>query len=185
MIPPAPPVSFWKVYIGRPRVRLRAGAEQRLDHRGMILGGREHQGRLAAEFLGGIRIGARLEEQSDGLHAARSCGQHERCFALAIHRVCRCACTKQRVDDCRAADRGRFVQRRHAIAVRHARPCASGEESLDRVEVVPVRRPLQGSRSINVRRIHIGALFDQRARSRGVLVLECRDETQIRLSTGR
>ena len=74
---------------------------------------------------------------------------------------------------------------RHAVTIRDGRLCSRGQQGFHRLEVVPVGRPLQRRRSIDVRRVHVDALPNERACGRGLLVLERGDKTQVRLRTGR
>ena len=181
MMPPAPPVSAWNEVLDRSRVDLGAGANQRLNDVCMILDRRQHQRGLPTEFLRRVHVRARLDEKLHGLEISRPRGQHQWRFALAVRRVGGCSGSEQGVDDWCAADGSGLMERRHSIAAGHIRFRTRRDQCLDRVEVVPMRRPLQRSRTVHVGGVDVGALFDQCLGGRRVLMLHRDDDACVRL----
>ena len=72
--PSSPNRSFAQVIVVRARVDVGAARDQQLDGLGMILGRGPHQRRFAERLFTGVRIGAVVEDQANGLGIARPRG---------------------------------------------------------------------------------------------------------------
>ena len=126
------------------RLDIGACVEQTPDDRGVTLGDRPHERRLLVRVLGGVDVGAALEEQLNDPAVPRARGHHERSHAgRAGHRRVGSR-PDQHIGHGDAAVRAGEQQRCHAVAVGGIRFGSRLDEERRDLTLVPVCRPVQG-----------------------------------------
>ena len=134
-------------------------------------GGRPHQRGLSVPGLLRVDVGAGNQECLDRIDFSASRSEHQRRFSRAHLRVGIGAGLQQLIDDCGVAVSGGENQRRHTIVVGGLDVGARANQQRGRFHVFAIRRPVQGRRTIGLRRVDVGFLFQQRLHRRLVAAL--------------
>ena len=144
------------------RVDVGSGIDQRADDRGVPLGRRPHQGRLAEPFAC-IGFGAAREQRLHRLDISGARSQHEDGFP-AFHRGVRVGSgLQQQLHDCSVAVRACLCQRRHAIAIHGVHIGARSHEQCRGLRIIVIRGPVQRGGSIDLGGVHVDACPEERA----------------------
>ena len=147
----------------RSRVDIGAACQQRAHDRRMPLIDRPHERRLTTHVLGGIDVGAVIDQQRDGLDGAAPCGGHQGRLTRGERAVRIGAGIQQLASDDRIAVQAGEPQRRRPELVGTIDVGAGADQQLGRRQVRPVSRPMQRRRAIALRRIHVHAGSQQLA----------------------
>ena len=163
----------------RARVHVGPGVEQNLDHAGMALRHRPHQGGLVFRGLAGVHVGAVGEQGGHRPGAAGAGGGHQRGLAAGEHRVGRGARLQQLPDQRGVAVLAGQVERGGPELIRgvHRGPCL--DQPARRLEVVEVGGPVQGRRPVGLRRVHVDSFVQQRPHRGAVGVADRVQEPEV------
>ena len=164
---------------GRPVLQQHGG-----DVRLPVRGG-PHQGGLPVLRLGGVDLGAVLDERPRRRGVARRRAAHERRLTGQKPAVRIRAGRQQPLDDLGVAARARHPQGRGAEFVRRVDVGAGVDQPVHRAQGVPVRRPVQRRRAVTLRRVDVRALVQQGADPGPVAVLRRVGEPAVGTALGR
>ena len=89
----------WREPVLRRGFDIGTDLDQCLDDVGMTLGGRPHEGRLAAPWIPCIDVGSPQDQLPDRVDAACPGGNHQGCFAVPPRRHCRSAGGEETPDE--------------------------------------------------------------------------------------
>ncbi len=120
------------------RVDVRARRDQRGGHFAAIVRGRVHQRRLSLPALDDVDLCAALDEQPDGVHAARPRREHERCFALRQREIDVRACVEECLEQPGVGAKSSLVHRSDAVPVREIGVAFRAEQRLHATDVPEV-----------------------------------------------
>ena len=154
-----------------------ARGEQR-DDRGVVLGGRPHQRRLAVPGLARVDVGAGASSSRTALRPAGARGDHQHGLAVGVAALASAPAFSSSVDDRRAAVDGGQRQRRHAVAVRRVDLRAGAEQRLHELEA-SAGPPSAAPSCRRLRPRSPAPLLRQRPHGRGVAALDGIDQTGV------
>ena len=140
-----------------------------------------HQRGFAKPALGGVRIGARFQQQLQRLRFSRARGSHENGLAFAGRGIRIGARLQQQFHHGRAAVDGGQRERRDAIAIRRAYLRACGQQSTYQANIILLDRPVQGGRAIRFRGMSRRSLLQQLHRCCGVARVNNLSEASVAL----
>ena len=133
------------------RVDVGSSIDQSADDRGVPLGRRPHQGRLAEPFAC-LRPGVAREQRLHRLDIPGARSQHEDGFP-AFHRGVRVGPSlQQEFHNCSIAGRTCLCQRRHAIPIHSVHISARLHEQCNSLSILVKRGPVQRSGPIDLAR---------------------------------
>ena len=142
-----------------------AELEQRLDRYRVPLFSGPHQRGRAAQLFRGVHVGAGSHEPLDRFGIAIARGIHQQRLAIRPALSGVGARVQQPVDDRGIAVQRSHGHRRHALAIPGIHGGARANQQIRGLEVVAVDRPMQRGGAIDLRRLHVGLLLQQRAES--------------------
>ena len=167
----------------RPGIDGGAVSQQHVDDRGMALGHRPHQRRLAAAGRE-RRVRAGLEEPSSDARRADARRSHQRRLAGEQRGVRVRVRVEQTLHHPGAAVLGGGPERRHAEVVGGVHVGAGANQEVGRLDLVPVGGPVQRRRPVPLAGRDILPLFDQRAHGAPVGPLRSVREGLVRSQRG-
>ena len=170
---------------GRPLVDVRAELDQRMDGGRVVLGGGPVQRGLAAPAFPGAEVGAARQQQPQHVDVAGARRRHQHRLALRQGRVRVGAGGEERLDDRRAPAAGGEDEGRYAVAVGGFGVRSRPEQKLRRLDVAPVRRPVQRRRAVGLGGVDVGLALQQGADGVGVRRLRGVDQRQVPARGGR
>ena len=163
----------------RARVDRRAMLEQHARDVRMPVGHGPHQGGLPSRRLRGVDIGAMRQQRADGCRIARVRAPHEQRLARPQPHVGIRAVLEQPFHDPGVPVGACHPQRCGTVVILRVHVRAGPDQSLQRVAFVPVRRPVEGCRTVGLSRIDVQLLAQQDTDGLPLLVLRRVHEPQI------
>ncbi len=150
-----------------------------------IVRGRVHQRRLALPALDDVDVRAVIDEQSDGLHTARSRREHQRCFALRQREIHVGAGVEERAEQTRVCAKRGLVHRPYAVAIREIRIGFRAEQRSHAADVAEMGGIDQRRRAVRGARVRVGACGKQRADFFRIGVLCCAEQFPVEIGIRR
>ncbi len=145
-------------------VEVRPTLEQHLHRVDAVVVGREHERRLAARVLFGVRIGTGIEQHLDRVGLAGRGGEHQRGRPVGRRDLRIRAGFDERVEQRRAAVLARQNERRVAAQPGRGLHVGAGvEQHLGELGVALTRRPMQRRHAVAFSGVDVHALFQERA----------------------
>ena len=164
---------------GRALVDVRAQLDQCVDGGRMVLCRGPVQRRLAAPALPCTQVGAAGQQQSQYVDVAGARRRHQYRLAFRQRGVRVGAGVEERLDDRSVPAASGQNEGRHAVAVGCFRPRARFQEESRRLEVAPVRRPVQGGRPVGLGNVDVYPALQQSANGVGVRCPGRLDQGQV------
>ena len=165
-----------------------AASDQQLDSLGMILRRGPHQRRFAERLFTGVRIGAFIEDEANGLGVAGPRRGHQDRLALPDRRLRVGARLEQQPDHGAVGVGGRDRQRRQPVPVRRIGVGASAHEQPGDLQIVAAHGPVQRRRSIGFGQVDVRrrrGRLEQRAHGGAVTGLDGLDQRKLASAGGQ
>ena len=138
-----------------------AGLQKHLHDAGVSFRRRPHQWGLPLKMRTRLHVGAGGQQRSDELRVPRPGAGHQHGLTAGSTRVRIGPSAQQRISHGRTGVEGSQRQGRHPELVHRIRIGASLDQHGRRVEIVPVRSPVECGRAIRLRRIDVDRLRQQ------------------------